>query len=207
MRTILSENEADGLLSPFYPLIIETIESGMEDYFTYLTLSKESLSIKHFYEPATKSILIWNFIINHAKVKFNTNQHVRPIIYKRIFGLLIYDNLFIRFKKINKRGNSFSIETKNSELFNKQGVLTNFPETPTILKVGWIMSPTYSKLNDIFIVCPSNSKKINWKIDVYNKIGKQQYLFQPTEKEVTPEISDLLKINKELNQKLNDGNA
>jgi len=207
MRKILTSEEAEEVLKPFYPQLIETVEKGIMDYNSCLSISNSSLSIKQVYEPATKSMIIWNYIINHAKNTFSNNEYIKPMIYKRVFGLLIHNSLFLRFKKVNKNGNSYNIATNNSDTFNEQGSLNNFPGNPTLLKVGWQMNPTYTSAKDIFVICPISSTKIRWKIDLYEKIGKQISLLQPENDDRSSEIEKLLTISKNLKLKTNYGNT
>ena len=82
-----------------------------------------------------------------------------------------------------------------------QSSLKDFPERPTLLKLGWVMNTTYTDIKDLFIVCPRNSKNIHWKINIYEKITTAKYLFSPTDQELSPEIDNLLKISTKLKQK------
>lgn len=206
MRKLLSYEEADQILQPLYPILVDAVNKAMIDYNACLEFTGEHLSIKQGLVPATKSILIWNFIINHVEVNFHDNPDVKPIVYKRVFGLLAFNSIFIRFKKIDKKGYSFNIETINSISFNSQGHLENFPEKPTLLKFGWITNKSNTWINDIRIICHQSDGGILWRIDVNEKL-KTQYLFPPTEEEVSPEIDKLLRISANLKQKKKYGNT
>lgn len=206
MRTILSYEEADQILNPLYSTLTESVTDAMKDYNLCLDFASRNLSLPQKFVPATKSILIWNFIINHVREKFSENPSIKPHIHKRVFGLLIHNSIFIRFKKIDKKGNSFNIETNNSKSLNSQGELDSFPEKPTILKFGWIPDKSNTLINDINIICNKTDGGVLWKIDVTEKI-KLQYLFPPTEVEVSPKIDRLLKINEQIKQNKKYGNS
>jgi hypothetical protein len=207
MRTILLDSEANDILSPFYKTLTGSVEKGIKDFNTYLNFSSSQLLIRHVNVPAAKSMIIWNYIINHVKNDFDGVENIQSIVYKRVFGLLIYDRIFLRFKKIDKKGNSENVDTRNAELFNSQGELKNFPEKPVLLKLGWIMNPTNTDIKDLFIVCPRNPSRIHWRINIYDQSSIPAYLFGPTDPEPSPEIDSLLEINAKLKQTKTHGNT
>jgi len=193
MRKILTQQEADDILKSYYDKFSEVFIKSHSDLQRYLEFAG-TLSIPHMHERKTKSMIMWNYAINHANYIFRNDPNVKSIEYNGICGLLFYEALFIRFKKLNDRHKSSNIPTFQSITIDNQGHLEGFPERPTILQAGYIIDKSFSQINTVLIVCPNGTKSNHWEIDVLNKLNFTKELFDYVEQPVSPSVEKLLKI-------------
>jgi hypothetical protein len=112
-----------------------------------------------------------------------------------VFGMVLQDELFIRFKKMDNTYSVRSLYTRQHTTFMKQGQIEGFPEKPTFLFAGYIPDKTWSSIKGIYVACWINDT-LEW-VDEFGKYSAEQAIldFDQKENKTIEEIETRIKLN------------
>lgn len=183
MRKILTKPEAEEILQPYFPDIIKCIDSAFVDYQNIVDY-KDNLPVYTNYNTRTKAGIIHEQIVGHISSTFAGIPIIKTGSWRRVFGMKIGNELFIRFKKLNQQKEPSNFKTLQNERYRKQLKVPGFPEEPTFLYAGYIPDASWTKLNGVYIACWVGNQ-IQWCIDASGVSTEQMNLFasdiQPVE--------------------------
>jgi len=111
-----------------------------------------------------------------------------------IFGIVLQDDLFIRFKKMDSTYSVRSLYTHQHTKYMKQGQIEGFPEKPTLLFAGYIPDKTWSVIKGIYVACWIGDT-LEW-VDEFGIYSAELAIldFDAKETEVIKEIEKRIKI-------------
>jgi hypothetical protein len=95
--------------------------------------------------------------------------------------MVIQDELFIRFKKMDSTYSVKSLYTNQHTTYMKQGQIEGFPEKPTFLFAGYIPDATWSSIKGIYVACWI-SDTLEW-VDEFGKYTAEQAVLDFDQKE------------------------
>ena len=117
---------------------------------------------------------------------FEGDTEVRTGNFNGVFGIQIKDNIFIRFKKINKDFGTSNILTKQTSDYKNQIEIPGIPEATTLLYAGYLPDLTWTSLKNIYIFCKLGDN-LMWQIGLNGYVEQNIINFKPSgsEEEVT----------------------
>lgn len=152
MREILKKEEADALLSKYYPRIVDAIQKGFEDYLDLIRYRSEQGKMTD-YNARTIASIIHDNIAMSLSLQFSDEPAVSAKDFNGIYGLLLEGKLLIRFKKLNEDYSTSNIPTRQTISYDNQESIEGFPEIPTFLYCGYIHDGTWSSIKNIYLIC------------------------------------------------------
>ena len=200
MRTLLTQQEAADLLSPYHKsLIVETFDQALIEVTKTIDCDLQN-SIIH--QQKVKPMLFWSYVVHFASLNSAKFEDFKPVIINGVFGLLYHDLLFIRFKKVNDMFLSSNIPTKQSKAFNYQYEIDGLANELSILTAAYRINTTWTEFKSINIICRSG-ENILWNTDLIN--GNKSKITKLFEVEPNQNVSDnvmqLLKIREGIVQR------
>jgi hypothetical protein len=186
-RNILSFEEAQQALTPYYDKLANAVLEGFNDYLKVHNCAAERIGFVE-YEIRTKANLVHDHIKIRIKEAFFDVSEVETGKWKGIFAVKINDDLFIRFKKLNDDYSASNFQTNQTKNFLNQLALEGFPEEPTFLFAGYQPDKTWTGIKGIYIACWEGDQ-IQWVEEILSKVSLVQtalpfYDQEPTEKRV-----------------------
>jgi len=171
-RNILSFQEAQQALAPYYEKIAQSVLDGFEDFQKTSNCISERVG---FFESEirTKACLIHDLIKNRITQNFFGEQQVETGKWRGVFALKINDDLFIRFKKLNKDYSSSNYLTKQAKGYLRQIRIEGFPDEPTFLFAGYIPDKSWTGISGIYIAC-WDGDKIQWVEEIISRTSSVQ---------------------------------
>jgi hypothetical protein len=164
MDRILSQDKATEIFEPYAPQIADAFEEALIDFQKLLQCSASVLPFS--FSSSAKATIFHEILKDRLTAVFTDHDSVKPCTVNQVFGLLIEQSIFIRFKKFNTDYSISGIQTTQFKEFeNQRFEIEGMPDSPTLLVAGYLPDKTWSKLTSIAIVCRFN-KNILWKVSL-----------------------------------------
>ncbi|WZL89772.1 hypothetical protein VS868_03270 [Salinimicrobium sp. 3283s] len=157
------------LIAPIYEEVVDCIRNSFADFITFKNVFDEKAGFVEF-QKRTKACIIHDLIKGKITNSFSTNPTVTIGTFNKVFGIVLNDDLFLRFKKMDKDYKVSSLKTKQHKKFMNQHQIEGFPETPTFLFAGYIPNATWTDLDGIYLAC-WNGDILEW----YDEAGNYSY--------------------------------
>ena len=155
---MFSKEESLEILAPYSDDLYEIVFSAWRNY---PRLYKDVLNV---HTPRSKSSLIHDHMVHHARQAFEGNSKVRCFDTQRLFLLNFHGKLLVRFKKLYEDKMPRNIPTQQTVLFSEQLELPQIPSA-THLVVGYELDAEQLGLQSISITCP-NGKQTSWYSEI-----------------------------------------
>jgi len=168
-RIVRTLEESKLILKPVHKVLVECIENGFYDYLKINDFVNENLSFVDL-KARTKGSLIHDLIRSKVIQEFSGYENLEVGEFNKVFGINLQNELFIRFKKMDKNFNVSSLITKQHKKYLGQQQIIGFPKEPTLLFAGYIPNETWTSLNGIYLAC-WNGNVLEW----YDEAGKYSY--------------------------------
>jgi hypothetical protein len=168
-RLIRTLEESKLILEPVHKLLVECIENGFYDYLKINDFANENLPFVDL-KARTKGSLIHDLIRSKIIQEFSSYDNLKVGEFNNVFGINLQNELFIRFKKMDKNFNVSSLSTKQHRKYLGQQQISGFPEEPTLLFAGYIPNEAWTSLNGIYLAC-WNGNALEW----YDEAGNYSY--------------------------------
>jgi hypothetical protein len=173
MRRIMTMDEAESILSPWFLQIANCVKKGFTDYVDmigYDSYSKNRFLKMH---PRTRATMIHNLVAERISEGFKDVPEVVVKEIRGVFGLYFKNQAFIRFKKFNSRlAPAKSSTRQGTRIENHQTVIPGFPRRPTILYAGYTFNQSMTAIAGIYI--SSRAKECNWVLDISRFAAAEQ---------------------------------
>ena len=194
MRNVLRLKEAQPILQTIHQDLVQVIQNGFSDW----------LRIREFvggfdggpvnYKPRTKAGIIHDHIEKYVRWLFLDREGIVVDDFNGVFGIVLQDELFIRFKKMDSTFSVRSLYTNQHTAYMKQGQIEGFPTKPTFLFAGYIPDTTWSTFKGIYIACWINDT-LEW-VDEFGKYTSEQAIldFDQSENQTIGEIEKRIQI-------------
>lgn len=193
-RQILRLREAQVFLNTIHEDLVASIRNGFGDWIKIREFTNTLGGGPVIHKSRTKACIIHDHIIKYIKTAFTGKEGVKLDDYKGVFGINLSDELFIRFKKMDKEYIVSNYETVQHTQYMKQGQIAGFPEKPTLLFAGYIPDKSWSAITGIYVACWIGNT-LEW-VDEAGKYSTEQIVidFPQESKEVVKEIERRIKL-------------
>lgn len=173
-RKIHRLQDAKVLLEGIHQDIVNSIQNGFGDWLKLREFSNTFGGGPINYKPRTKAGLIHDHIEKYVRSNFEGKEGVIVDDFKGVFGLNVNDELFIRFKKMDKEYSVKNLYTNQHIRYMKQFPIDGFPEKPTFLFAGYIPDRTWSNIKGIYVACWIGNV-LEW-VDEFGKYSTEQMI-------------------------------
>jgi hypothetical protein len=190
MREILRLKEAQPILQTVHQDLLHVIQSGFTDWLKIREHSNSFDGGPVNYKPRTKAGIIHDHIEKYVRSQFTGQDGIVVDDFNGVFGMVLQDSLFIRFKKMDSTYSVRSLYTNQHKRYMKQGQIEGFPAKPTFLFAGYIPDKTWSAIKGIYVACWQNDT-LEW-VDEFGKYTAEQAILDFDQKE-NKAISDIEK--------------
>ena len=182
--------EIEKIIEPHYEKIVTAMSMAFEDYMNF-TQSYSRLP-EFDLNKRTITSLIHDFTRARIQISFSGVDDVKVGTYNKIFGLVIDDQVFIRFKKIKPDYSTSNIPTKQTRDYEQQQIeFLELPSKPVYLYAGYMLNETWTSIKDLYIMC-KQGKVIHWIKDLSGTVEQSQLPF--IEIPNVPEIEKIVRV-------------
>lgn len=192
---MLSKEEAEKILAPHYPGLLECVDSGWNDYKEIFQPHQSRLELR------TRASNVRDLIVDNVRKKYFKSQNPRIAVDKPngLFILSIDDIIFARSKKIKSDYTTANIFTQQTLDFIN-GEL--FPEylKKAVVNIGYMVDSKWDRLGS-YICCPNGKYSYLWKIDLNENVLISNTGLINLEFEEEDNIDDINEIRKVINPK------
>lgn len=141
--------------------IVEAIQKGLRDYRTQYD------EVVHIHSARTKSSIINDHIIYHARQIFEGEPGVEFKKSRGMFYLLLDGKVALRFKKLSRKKLASNIPTEQTRLFDwQQQFLPGTHEEITNTNAGYIPNALGTDSRAMMITRPNGRHRIAWFIPI-----------------------------------------
>lgn len=176
MRQVLTKEEAQKILAPYFDKISGSIQKGFTDYLEMVGFDCYSKRRILDFNPRTKAALINNLIAVRVAESFSGKKGFTAKEYNGVFGLNLKSQFLIRFKKFNQNlspARSRTHQTRKIE--NQQTVIPGFPRKPTFLYAGYTFTKDMTGIASIYLALRVNGRR-EWIMDITKQEQDQKVI-------------------------------
>ncbi|MBK7884874.1 MAG: hypothetical protein IPJ81_14640 [Chitinophagaceae bacterium] len=101
MREILRLKESQPILQSVHKDLLHVIQSGFIDWLKLREYSNSFDGGPVNYKPRTKAGMIHDLIEKYVRTQFSDQEGIVVDDFNGVFGMVLQDSLFIRFKKMD----------------------------------------------------------------------------------------------------------
>lgn len=202
-RKIRSLKESQEIIEPFYSELVQCIERGFKDFTKINEFVSGEITNYVDFKSRTKACIIHDLIRANTLELFSDRENLQVGEFNKVFGISVNNELFVRFKKMNKNYAVSSFLTPQHKRFLGQQRIIGFPDEPTFLFAGYIPNKAWTSLSGIYLAC-WNGKVLEW----YDEAGIYSYEqfsldFEPNEKVAHKVIEKRVRLKKGLGKNKN----
>lgn len=192
----MTKNLATLIQDDYYTKIADAMQEAFSDY---LIIENETINqnANMVFKTRTKASLIHDLLrvkITNAFKDCGTDVTIGE--FNGIFGVLIPDVAFIRFKKLSNKFDTSNVQTIQTVDYDYQRDLDGLPKTPVKLYAGYLPNITWTGIQNIYLFCRTG-KVISWSMDLTNRVVNQFSMFDEQLDVVEP--TAVVTIKKSLN--------
>jgi hypothetical protein len=193
-RKIKRLKETMVFLEDVHTDLVTSIRNGFGDWIKIREHSNTLEGGPVNYKPRTKAGIIHDHIEKYVRSTFNGKEGIVVDDFKGVFGINLQEELFIRFKKMDKEYSVRSYNTQQHSKYMKQGQIDGFPEKPTFLFAGYIPDKSWSNIKGVYIACWIGNV-LEW-VDEFGKYSSEQTIieFNPQNEDAFKEIEKRIKL-------------
>ncbi len=174
----ISRAEADSILAPFKPTILEVISSAYDDYQTQYT------QVSPIHTVRTQANILRDHMVYHARRLFHEMDGVRIIEKAGLFLVEIQNTVILRFKKFDDDERTSNYPTDQAVDYLEQQELPWMPQKATRLEVGYQLN----KLGTAFRALIARPRGFGldpaWVIDLLNLAAAEEAVEPGTQLEL-----------------------
>jgi hypothetical protein len=191
---ILRLKEAEPLLQTIHQDLVDAIRSAFSDWLRIREFANTLDGGPVTYKSRTKAGIIHDHIKKFILGNFQGREGIVVDDFNGIFGMVLQDDLFIRFKKMDSTYSVRSLYTRQHAKYMKQHQIVGFPEKPTLLFAGYIPDKTWSSIIGIYVACWIGNT-LEW-VDEFGKYSAELAVldFDAKEPEVIKQIEKRIKV-------------
>lgn len=193
-RKIHRLKDARVFLDTIHKELVASIQSGFGDWLKIREHANTFEGGPVNYKPRTKAGIIHDHIEKFVRATFEGKEGIIVDDFNGVFGINLRDELFIRFKKMDKEYSVRSFYTNQHAKYMKQFQIAGFPEKPTFLFAGYIPDRTWSGIKGVYVACWIGNV-LEW-VDEFGKYSAEQTVidFDTENKDLFKEIEKRIKL-------------
>lgn len=195
-RNVLRLKEAQPILKTIHEDLVSVIQGGFSDWLKIRDFSNSLDSAPVNYKARTKGGIIHDHIEKHTRKEFTGKTNILVDEFNGVFGMVVNESLFIRFKKMDSTYSVRNLYTRQHKRYMNQGQIAGFPSNPTFLFAGYIPDKTWSTIKGIYVACWIGDT-LEW-VDEFGRYSAEQAVldFDQTEKKAVKEIEKRIKLKR-----------
>jgi len=195
-REILRLMEAKPILQDIHEDLLLVIRSGFSDWLRIREFAGTLEGGPVNYKARTKAGIIHDHIEKFVRAQFSRREATQVDDFNGIFGMVVQNRLFIRFKKMDSTYSVRSLYTLQHSAYMKQAQIPGFPEEPTFLFAGYIPDRTWSNIKGIYVACWIG-ETLEW-VDEFGRYSAEQAIldFDQPENKTIGEIEKRIKLKR-----------
>ncbi len=195
-RQILRLKEAQPVLQTVHRALLQVIQNGFSDWLQIREFSGSLDGGPVNYKSRTKAGIIHDHIEKYVRATFSGREDIIVDDFNGVFGMVLQNELFIRFKKMDSTYSVRNLYTHQHTTYLKQGQIEGFPEKPTFLFAGYIPDKTWSTIKGIYVACWI-SDTLEW-VDEFGKYTAEQAIldFEQKENKAIDEIEKRINLKR-----------
>jgi hypothetical protein len=202
-RQIVNLKQAQSTLECIHSDLVESIQNAFGDWLKIREFSNSLGGGVLNYKARTKAGIIHDNIEKYIRSTLDTKEGCIVGSFGGVFGIILKNELFIRFKKMDDSYSTKNFKTKQHTKYMHQGQIKGFPDIPTFLFAGYIPDKTWMTIKGVYVACWVGNT-LEW-VDEFGKYTTEQTQidFDSNEKDVFKVIEQRIKIkaeNKETSQ-------
>ena len=145
---------------------------------------------------ALKAGIIHDHIEKYVRSTFTERKDVLVDDFNGVFGVVLRDALFVRFKKMDSTYSVKNLYTTQHKKYLKQGQIDKFPSEPTFLFAGYIPDRTWSLIKGVYVACWIGDI-LEW-VDEFGRYTAEQATldFDQKENKTIKEIEKRIKVKR-----------
>ena len=198
-RQIRTLSEAKPILEPHYNKILDAMKVSFRQQIEIKDFIYQN---QGFFElkPRTKANIISDFIQTNITNSFSDTEGVTAGVFNDVFGLNIGNELFVRFKKMDKAFKTGNVSTTQQQNFQTQKCILGFPDQPTFVFAGYIPDSTWLNVTGFYIAC-WDGKTLEW-FDEFGNSSYEQFeiKFDPTDPKLDEKVERRIKVSSKIIQ-------
>jgi hypothetical protein len=174
----VSKDDAEDSLQPYLPQLRECIQYGFDAWIAFGLKAPE---LKACLCARTRASFIYDHIISRVRVVFSSARRVRIVDRRGFPELVIRNRYVIRFKKLDSKGRSRNILTRQQKLwFEQQLSLPEMPPAAEKLVAGYVLDMLGTEIERVLVTCPKDASQIEWMINLSDGDGASNIVPMPT---------------------------
>lgn len=203
-REIRTLEESKNIIEPYYNRLVESISKAFNSFLEVKDFANSRQIID--FEKRTKAGIVHDHIKANIIENFAEEPNIRIGYFRRVFGIIINDELFIRFKKMDRNFKISNVLTPQHKRYMKQLDINGFPEQPTFLFAGYVPDENWLGVKGIYLAC-WNGELLEWLDEAGDYSFEQMTIkFEPSLNKVHKEIEKKFKLKETKVISINDNN-
>jgi len=162
---MITQEQAEAELAPYMATLRKCIQSGWENWVEF---GRVAPALKAPVSTRGRANLISDWVCNTVRHEFARLRGVRIIEARGFPELIIKERYVIRFKKLDRKGRSRNILTKQQrDWFNGQLSFPGMsPEDVSRLVAGYILDLLGTEMERVLVTCPIGASGVAWSINL-----------------------------------------
>jgi hypothetical protein len=195
-RKINRLQDAKPILEKIHQELVFAIKNAFSDWLQIRAFSNTLEGGAVSYKPRTKAGIIHDHIEKFIRNSFAGREGIIVDDFNGVFGMILQDELFIRFKKMDSTYSIRNLDTTQHIKYMKQAQIDGFPEQPTFLFAGYIPDSTWSSIKGIYVACWIGDT-LEW-VDEFGKYSAELAVldFDAGESKEVKEIEKRIKLKR-----------
>lgn len=167
-------------VEPYLPAIKKSMSDAFDDFLKVKEYLISEIGITSVFENRTYCGIIHELIQHRVRENFSTLKSTTSVgVFNGVFGILIKDQCFIRFKKFDLGQPPSNVSTRQDEEFRSQKSLPGIDDNIVNLYAGYSPDKLWSSIKAMHIMCWNDG--FEWQIDMNSvRIEQSEIEFAPT---------------------------
>ncbi len=161
---MIDKDSAEQALRPYFADLRACIVGGFK---AWMELGRVAPALRVPCSTRTRAGFIYDHIVSCVRATFAGRRSVR-IIEKRGFLELVIKNRFVlRFKKLDAKGRSRNILTRQQRLwFEQQLTLPEMPPEAEKLIAGYVLDELGTEIHRVLVTQPASATAVDWLLGI-----------------------------------------
>ena len=160
-----NESAVRAVLKPYHAIFADASRAAMKQWLEIPPAQRAALD-----HPRAFANVVWSLFRNEAQVRFSGLPGVTLTHKYNTFGIVVKDQLMLRFKRVNPEGLSRNFPTQTSLKFYAQFDLPGIPAACPRAEIGWREDDVRLGLAELSIVMRTG-KHLAWRYSILEEGG------------------------------------
>ena len=160
-----NERSVRAMLEPFHAILADASRAAMQQWLKIPPAQRAA-----FDHPRVFANVVWSLFRNEATARFTGFPGVTLTHKFNTFGIVVNNQVMLRFKRVDRRGMSRNYATQTSLKFYAQCELPGIPAVCPRAEIGWREDDVRLGLADLCIVMRDGSR-LAWRYSILEEGG------------------------------------